>query len=133
MGSRNAKLRISRKLLFAGGLVPIPLCHLHDREAMTPFLDRWFRAVPLDRLSAAFLWADALSEGARALHAYDRWLAIQLDGDARAELKTLRHDTRRESELFQEIMDIGAQFERAILALLFNTRLAPLAQQYLVF
>ena len=89
--------------------------------------------MPLDRLAAAFLWADAQPEGARALHAYDRWLAIQLDGDARAELKKLRHDTRRQSELFREIMDIGAQFERAILALLFNTRLAPLAQQYLVF
>jgi hypothetical protein len=131
--SRNAKLRISRKLLFAGALVPILLCHLHDRDAMTNFLDTWLRAVPLDRLATAFDWAGAQSEGARALTAYDRWMAIQLDPTARAELKTLRHDTRRESVLFQEIMDIGAQFERAILALLFNTRLAPLSQQYLVF
>jgi Protein of unknown function (DUF819) len=131
--SRNAKLRISRKLLFAGGLVPILLCHLHDRDALTNFLDRWLRAVPLDRLATAFDWAGAQSEGARALTAYDRWMAIQLDPTARAELKTLRHDTRRESALFQEIMGIGAQFERAIIALLFNTRLAPLSQQYLVF
>jgi hypothetical protein len=131
--TRNAKLRISRKLLFAGGLVPILLCHLYEREPMHAFLERWLGAVPLDRLAAAFLWADAPSEGARALDAYDRWLAIQLNPAARAELKTLRHDTRRESALCQEIMDIGAKFERAILALLFDTRLAPLAQQYLVF
>jgi hypothetical protein len=131
--SRNAKLRTSRKLLFAGGLVPILLCHLHDRDSMPQFLERWLKAPPLDRLAAAFLWAEAESEGARALHAYDRWLAIQFDEDARTELKALRHDTRRASPLFQEIMDIGRQFERAVLALLFDTRLAALSQQYVVF
>jgi predicted nucleotidyltransferase len=131
--ARNAKLRLSRKLLFAGGLLPILLCHLHDRAAMTPFLDRWLHAVPLDRLATAFDWAGARSEGARALQAYDRWLAIQLDPAARLELRSLRHDTRRMGSLFQEIVRIGAEFERAILALLFNTRLAPLSQQYLVF
>ena len=73
------------------------------------------------------------SEGARALNAYDRWLAIQLDETARTELKSLCHDTRRDSALFQEITEIGRQFERAVLALLFNTRLAPLSQQYVVF
>lgn len=30
-------------------------------------------------------------------------------------------------------MDIGRQFERAVLALLFNTRLAAISQQYVVF
>lgn len=131
--SRNAKLRISRKLLFVGGLIPILLCHLHEPEAMEPFLDCWLQAVPLDRLAAAFLWADAQPEGTRALQAYDRWLAIQLDKESRDELKTLTHKNRRQSELFQDIMDIGAEFERAILALLFGTQLAPLSQQYLVF
>jgi hypothetical protein len=131
--SRNAKLRTSRKLLFAGGLLPILLCRLHDRDSMPQFLERWLKAPPLDRLAAAFLWAEAESEGARALHAYDRWLAIQFNEDARTELKALRHDTRRASPLFQEIMDIGRQFERAVLALLFDTRLAALSQQYVVF
>lgn len=36
--SRNAKLRISRKLLFAGGLLPILLCHLYQCEQMKAFL-----------------------------------------------------------------------------------------------
>jgi predicted nucleotidyltransferase len=131
--SRNAKLRISRKLLFAGGLVPILLCHLHEPVTMETFLERWVEAVPLDRLAAAFIWADAEPEGARALLAYDRWLAIQMSKDAREELRALTHENRRQSELFQDIMDIGAEFERSILALLFGTRLGPLAQQYLVF
>jgi hypothetical protein len=131
--SRNAKLRTSRKLLFAGGLIPIILCHLHERTAMRSFLERWLKAPPLDRLAAAFLWADAESEGARALRAYDRWLAIQLDQTARDELKALRYDARRQSPLFSEITEIGRQFERAVLALLFETRLAALSQQYVVF
>ncbi len=131
--SRNAKLRTSRKLLFAGGLVPIILCHLHARAAMQPFLERWLKAPPLDRLAGAFLWAGAESEGARALRAYDRWLAIQLDPAARLEMKSLRRDTRQYSSLFREITDIGHQFERALLALLFSTPLAALSQQYAVF
>lgn len=131
--SRNAKLRTSRKLLFAAGLVSILLCYLHEGEVMGQFLTRWLSAPPLDRLSAAFLWAKAESEGARALHAYDRWLAIQFDAKARGELKALRHDTRRDSALFQEIAEIGRQFERAVLALLFDTRLGALSRQYVVF
>lgn len=131
--SRNAKLRTSRKLLFAGGLIPILLCELYDRDEMTPFLKRWLSAPPLDRIATAFRWADAESEGARALAAYDRWLAIQLSESDRAELGALRRDTRRDSELFREIDNLGKQFERALLALLFESRLAVLSRQALVF
>jgi hypothetical protein len=131
--SRNAKLRTSRKLLFAGGLIPILLCHLHDTDAMPGFLSTWLKATPLDRLSAAYLWAQAESEGARALTAYDRWLALQLDPAAREELRSLTFATRRESALFDEIKEIGSQLERALLVLLFEPPLAELSRQYLVF
>jgi hypothetical protein len=53
--TRNAKLRTSRKLLFAGGLVPILLCHLREAGEMSVFLTRWLTATPSDRLAAAFL------------------------------------------------------------------------------
>ncbi len=131
--TRNAKLRTSRKLLFAGGLIPILLCHLHDTNAMPEFLTRWLAATPLDRLCAAYMWADAEAEGARALIAYDRWLAIQLDHEARTELRSLTLETRRESPLFAEIAEIGRQLERALLVLLFEPPLAELSRQYLVF
>jgi hypothetical protein len=124
--TRNAKLRTSRKLLFAGGLIPILLCSLHDIDAMPKFLTRWLTATPLDRLSAAYIWARAEAEGARALTAYDRWLAIQLDPEARAELRSLTLETRRESPLFAEIAEIGSQLERALLVLLFEPPLAEL-------
>jgi hypothetical protein len=131
--TRNAKLRTSRKLLFAGGLIPILLCHLYDTDTMPAFLTRWLTATPLDRLSAAYMWADAEAEGARALTAYDRWLAIRLDPEARRKLRSLTLQTRRESPLFAEIAEIGRQLERALLVLLFEPPLAELSRQYLVF
>jgi hypothetical protein len=44
--SRNAKLRTSRKLLFAGGLVPLLLCHLLRADEMRRFLAAWLSATP---------------------------------------------------------------------------------------
>jgi Nucleotidyltransferase domain len=131
--TRNAKLRTSRKLLFAGGLVPILLCSLKTIEQMPPFLTTWLAATPLDRLAAAYLWADAEAEGARALGAYDEWLSIQLDRGAREELLSLTQDTRRGSALFAQIEDIGERLQAALLALLFESRLATVSRQYLVF
>lgn len=96
--TRNAKLRTSRKLLFAGGLIPILLCHLHTADEMPAFLTRWLTAPPADRLAAAFLHYGAIDEGARTFAAYDRWLALMQDTTARAELKQLRAATRDRSE-----------------------------------
>ena len=73
--SRNAKLRTSRKLLFAGGLVPVLLCHLCEPAATAGFLSRWFDASPLDRVSTAFLFVGAARRRrprARRLRPLDR-------------------------------------------------------------
>jgi len=133
--SRNAKLRTARKLLFAGGLLPVLLCEYRKRDEMEAFLTRWLTAPPTDRLAAAFLWARAADAGTRALTAYDHWIAIQRDADARAELARLRYATRHESPLFEEIRRIGREFERGLLSLLFDdtSPLSPLARRYLVF
>jgi hypothetical protein len=52
--SRNAKLRTSRKLPFAGGLVPLLLCRPLRADQMPGFLTAWLSATPSDRLAAAF-------------------------------------------------------------------------------
>jgi Nucleotidyltransferase domain len=131
--SRNAKLKTSRKLLFAGGLIPIMLCDLKDTDQMPGFLTSWLKARPLDRLAAAFDWADMQSEAVRTLDAYDRWLAIQLDEDARAHLRSLSESTRHDSPLYIEIREIGERFQRGLEALLFDSPLAPLARKFLIF
>jgi hypothetical protein len=131
--SRNAKLRTSRKLLFAGGLVPLLLCHLLRADEMPRFLTAWLSATPADRLAAAFLQFDAVEEGARTLAAYDRWLRIMSDAEARAELTRLSAATRDGSALWQDVRTIGREFQQGLLALLFETPLRSIATEYAVF
>lgn len=131
--TRNAKLRTSRKLLFAGGLLPILLCHMHTVETMPSFLATWLSAPPKDRLAAAFLHYGAVEEGVRTFEAYDRWLAIMGDETKRAELKSLTAKTRDDSALWNDIRAIGETLQRGLTALLFDTELRPLAPQYAIF
>jgi hypothetical protein len=131
--SRNAKLRTSRKVLFAGGLLPVLLCHLRTAAEMPAFLTRQLSAPPTDRLAAAFLQQGATAEGARALGAYDRWIGLLGDPQARAELAALRESTREGSELFGQIREIGDELQRGLLALLYETGLSPLTRWYGLF
>jgi hypothetical protein len=130
---RNAKLRTSRKLLFAGGLIPLLLCHTLPEAHIRPFLHEWLSATPLDRMAAAFLHLDAIDEGARALRAYDRWIAIQQTPAARELLHDVREETRDRSAVFEDIRKIGESFEASLLALLFDTALGPVTRRYIVF
>jgi hypothetical protein len=130
---RNAKLRTSRKMLFAGGLLPTLLSASLGDITMKQFLMTWFAAPATDRVAAAFLAFRAIPEGARAFDAYDRWLAIQLDKDKRDELARLTLATRDHSALFADVRKLGRELERSLLVLLFDTDLHRLARQYLVF
>lgn len=53
--------------------------------------------------------------------------------DAREALKDLRQADRSESPLWAEIHQIGEDFQRGLMALLFSTPLRPLAPQYAIF
>jgi len=131
--SRNAKLRTSRKVLFAGGLLPVLLCHTKTAAEMPAFLTRQFAAPPTDRLAAAFIAQGAVPEGVRALRAYDRWIGLLSRADVRAELGALREADRDDSALFARIRVIGDELQRGLLALLYETGLSPLTRQYGLF
>lgn len=133
-GIRNAKLRTSRKVLFAGGLLPVFECSNLAREEMPEFLRGQLRMPPTDRLAHAFLTYNAADPGGRALGAYDDFLG-HLDNDAfRDELESVTRDTSKESPAFQEAARLGKELERGLLALLFETESLPkLARDYLVF
>lgn len=131
--TRNAKLRTSRKLLFAGGLVTVLLCRLVNAPDMPRFLKRWFDAAPVDRLAEAFLYAGVEEPGVRAIGAYDRWLALIGRSDVREQLKEVTFATRDASDLFTEIRDIGMNFQAGLDALLFGSALGPVTRTYGIF
>ncbi|WP_320670827.1 hypothetical protein [Patulibacter defluvii] len=132
-GLRNAKLRLNRKLLFAGGLVPVLLCHEHRRSEQREVLIDQLQAPPTDRLAQAFLRFDAADAGVRALGAYDRWIGLLDDQTVRDHLTGLTRDAAAEDPLFRDVRRMAKEFEQGLLALLFETPLSPLVREFGVF
>lgn len=133
-GIRNAKLRTSRKVLFAGGLLPVFECAKLPRDEMPDFLLGQLRMPPTDRIAQAFLTHDASDAGGRALGAYDDFLGRLDDNEFRNELETVTRDTSEESPAFQDAARLGKDLERGLLALVFETESLPkLARDYVVF
>jgi hypothetical protein len=124
-GIRNAKLRTSRKMLFAGGLLPILDCSRFDRDAIPEFLDQQFGLSPTDRIAHAFLEHGAVDAGARALGAYDEFLGRLDDEDFRRELTEVTRASAGESKAFEEVGRIGHDLQAGLLALLFETKSLP--------
>jgi hypothetical protein len=133
-GIRNAKLRTSRKILFAGGLLPVFECAKLARDEMPEFLRGQLRMPPTDRIAQAFLAHSAADPGGRALGAYDDFVGRLDDEEFRDELQDVTRDTSKESQAFQEAARLGKELERGLLALLFETESLPkLARDYVVF
>ena len=132
-GLRNAKLRTSRKMLFAGGLVPILRCHALRGADVRPFLAEQLALPASDRLADAFLSADQVDAGVRCLGAYDRWIGMVGDTATREELAGLDRTSARDSATFIEVRRLAAEFQNGLLALLFETSLAPAVREYAIF
>jgi hypothetical protein len=133
-GLRNAKLRLSRKALFAGGLLPVLDCYRYPNDAMLDYLDERMSVPPLDRIADAFIDHRAIDPGVRTLTAYDEFLAILDDRDRRAELAGLAMHDARDSRLFTRIAELGKEFEAGLLSLLFDDPdLRGRVREYVVF
>ena len=132
-GLRNAKLRTSRKMLFAGGLVPILRCHALRGADVRPFLAEQLALPASDRVADAFLSADQVDAGVRCLGAYDRWIGMVGDAATREELAGLDRASARDSATFIEVRRLAAEFQNGLLALLFETSLAPAVREYAIF
>lgn len=133
-GLRAAKLRTSRKLLFASGLLPILECHRLPAAAMLDALAADFAAPATDRIAAAFLRYDAVDLGIRVLSAYDRVLALLDDPEVRAHLVALTEADAPRSAAFTELRALAAQMQNGLLSLLFDDlRLAPVVREYAIF
>jgi hypothetical protein len=132
-GLRNAKLRTSRKLLFAGGLVPILRCTALKRDAVREFLCAQLALPATDRLADAFLAAEQVDAGVRCLGAYDRWIGMAADAGVRAELSALDRSNALDSTTFVEVRRLAGELQNGLNALLFETSLAPAVREYAIF
>lgn len=129
---RNLKLRLNRKVLFAGGLVPLLLCHRLRADAIRGELLRQFAMPATDRLAESFLEFD-VDAGVRALSAYDRWVGMLGDDDVRAELASLTREEGDRNRRFRTARRHSEDLQNGLLALLFETPLLPLVREYGIF
>lgn len=131
---RAAKLRTSRKVLYASGLLPVLECHDLRADEMRTWLAETFAAPPVDRLADAFLRHAAYDTGVRTLAAYDRFLGRLDDAAFRSELQALARGEEHRSAAWTEARRLGRQIEEGLLALLFDRdALARLVRQYGLF
>jgi len=134
-GLRNAKLRTSRKILFAGGLLPTLECSRFDSSPMRRYLEAQLAMPPTDRIAQAFLENRAIDEGARTLRAYDEFVGRMNDATFREDLQKVNRDNATASEAFAEACGIGKELQSGLLALLHEapTELPRLVRDYAIF
>jgi hypothetical protein len=133
-GLRNAKRRTSRKILFAGGLLPVLECFRYDSEEMRGYLEAQLEMVPGDRIAQCFLVHDAVEPGARAFGAYDEFIRLMNDEAFRLELSEVVRDTSAESAAFTDVRRIGRDLQDGLLALLYETDTLPrVVRDYAIF
>ena len=132
-GLQNAKLRLSRKALFAGGLLPILEAASYPRAEMYGFLAQELATPPTDRIARAFLLWEAADPGARTLTIYNEFLRLLGDRDYRDQLKAVTRETADTSPEFNHVRDLATGFEQGLLALLFETDLHSLVREVGIF
>lgn len=146
---RNAKLRLSRKLLFTSGILMCLQCRLKEvpgsegvvaggpleTEPLMRFLSAFVERPPLDIVCEALL-SNGVKETAKdVLDSYDRFLGMLDDPQKREDLDGLPYENAENSALFQEVRGLGGVFQKGLDQLFFvdNEALAKLAREYGMF
>jgi predicted nucleotidyltransferase len=147
---RNAKLRMSRKLIFAAGLLVCFECHLDStadqarRELRSSeggssrlihYLEQQFSLTPLEILARSLL-SHAKPETARLMFdSYEAFLALMNNQEKRAVLRGLDPSQARSNEVFEEVRQISHGFQEGLTRLFFkdSSELYSLTEFYGVF
>lgn len=133
-GLRNAKLRTSRKILFAGGLLPVLECFRFDLPETRTYLEQQLKLLPTDRIAGSFLFHSAIEPGARTFGAYDEFVGRMDDPDFREELGGVVRKNSDNSAAFADVQRIGRELQGGLLALLYETRTLPqVVRDYAIF
>jgi hypothetical protein len=129
---RNAKLRTSRKILYASGLLPVLLCRYVEAQNMPTFLRDQLDALATNRVARAFLHLERQDAGARTMAAYSDWIRLVGDKKNREVLSEMDQGSRYGSSIFTEVRRIGSTIDRGLTALLFDSGLGEFAARYTV-
>ncbi|HLN03724.1 MAG TPA: nucleotidyltransferase domain-containing protein [Bryobacteraceae bacterium] len=149
---RNAKLRMSRKLVFAAGLLQCFFCHLDaaadparqalkvtepDVSPLTAYIEHQLSFTPLEVVAKACLEQSIKPATARAIFDnYDRFLTILDDAEKRSELEQARtHADLRKSEAWKEVREVSSPFHEGLVRLFLDDDedLKQLTMKYGVF
>ena len=153
---RNAKLRLSRKLLFASGLAFCFRCQIDPPDLTSggffedssshPFIQAAakFAGTPPLEVLAQFIDSCVKDEAKRKLvagkifGAYDAWLTFLDDAERRKRLEALSHHEADTDPVFQEVRDIGKEFASGLKLLFFDREndedpIANLSLEYVGF
>jgi predicted nucleotidyltransferase len=147
-GLRNAKLRMSRKLIFASGLLVCFGAHLDlvlqskistDKNGIKLHLLQHLRdqvkLSPLEVLAKSMaLYRIPKSISKELFESYARFLKLLDDRDARKKLENLRSEDSRTDPTFKRVREISQSFEHALDYIFFKSpQIAPLTRKYGVF
>jgi hypothetical protein len=135
-GLRNAKLRMSRKLIFASGLLMCFSCSfIPEKDSLLEHLIELSEKTPLEKVADTLLIQGASDETAlKIFNAYDQFLGILDQNDIREELENLTADNAADNGTFSRVRTISNDFQTGLNELFFdNRRLGPLTIKYGVF
>ncbi|HYW11066.1 MAG TPA: hypothetical protein VE871_03890, partial [Longimicrobium sp.] len=144
---RNAKLRMSRKLLYAAGLLTCFSCDYafrararshpwYDAGQVVHHLSGMARMPPLDIVAGVVLYFGVLSGAAERLFgAYDEFLGVLHDPSRRAHLDTLPPSQADGDPEYQAVRHMATRFQDALTEMFFHpgTPLRELTIRYGVF
>ncbi len=148
-GLRNAKLRMSRKLIFASGLLVCFSAYL-DPDLQTKIstdqkdgikltllqhIRDYVRLTPLEILAKSMERYGVPQSIAKTLFdAYTEFLKLLSDDKSRTALENLRSSDSRTDPTFRQIREISTVFEGALDHIFFKNKLIePLTRKYGVF
>jgi predicted nucleotidyltransferase len=143
---RNTKLRLSRKLLFAAGLLACLRCELLrpasgeqnarlETSGMSELIEHQFEYTPLELLADSLLRFGTTDTATRLFDCYDQFLCLVGTESTRQHLMELRPEDADKDKVFGEVRSIARDFQKALTRFFFedNESLAALTMEYGVF
>jgi len=140
-GIRNVKLRMSRKLIFTGGMLTCFSCPLlprsknqDDLQVLISHIEARTQMSPLAILAQACL--DGYTDAATSkvlFTQYDAFLQLINQDSTRKKLENLRAEDAGRSKVFQQAHQISLEFQKGLDALFFGSKLKDITTKYAIF